>query len=408
MTPELESNPIFDAAHRIDAEGRAEKRLAVTRARMVLRSGPEAAFFLSLLLRLDCRARWDLPTMAVDGKRMFYNPDFTLSLSDEEIKGVLIHEVLHLALQHHTRRGHREPKLFNIAADLALNPIVLDAKFALPKGCLVPGQEPFAELPSGLSAEEYYSMLPEHMEKKGMKADDFFGGGPDPGGCGGVLDASKSEAERLESEREWKQAVAEAAEAAKTRGKLPGALAKFAEDAVRSKRCYREVLRRFVTSFAKADHTWMVPNRRFAHRGLFLPSLRSESLGLLAVNVDTSGSVWNCMDRFAGEIQAIVEPYACELAVSYSDTRIQGEETWSPGDGPFRLKPVGGGGTDHHCVFEWLAAMPDRPACLICLTDGYTSTPASPPDVPVLWVVVGNPRPTVLTWGEIIHMDPEG
>ena len=46
-------------------------------------------------------------TMATDGQVIKYNPDFVLGLPMEEIKGVLIHEALHVVWGHHLRRGDR-------------------------------------------------------------------------------------------------------------------------------------------------------------------------------------------------------------------------------------------------------------------------------------------------------------
>jgi hypothetical protein len=62
---------------------------------------------------------------ADDGSRIVYNSAFVSELKPAELEGVLAHEVLHCALGHHCRRGEREPGLWNEAADLAINPIVL-------------------------------------------------------------------------------------------------------------------------------------------------------------------------------------------------------------------------------------------------------------------------------------------
>ncbi len=182
------------------------------------------------------------------------------------------------------------------------------------------------------------------------------------------------------------------------------------KEAGRSPVDWREVLRRFVTRPAKTDISWARPNRRFLHRGIYLPGVTGESLGRLAINVDFSGSVCQkTLDMFGSALHAILEPYECVLSLSCSDTKIQHEQEWSPGDGPIKLRSVGGGGTNHHCVFEWLDTLPEEPACLVCLTDGYTSIPTSPPAVAVLWAIAGrskshDPRRN-LPWGEILHID---
>ena len=77
-----------------------------------------------------------LGTMATDGKSIAYDPQFVLSLSDPELRGVIAHEVSHVAQLHHTRRGNRNPERWNQAADHAINPNLLAGGFKLPAGGL--------------------------------------------------------------------------------------------------------------------------------------------------------------------------------------------------------------------------------------------------------------------------------
>src|SRR5215472_18639611 len=83
-------------------------------------------FFGSLLFRLKGRSSCSIVTMATDGVSLFYNPEFVERLNAAELAGVLAHEVMHPALQHHTRRGDRNQKRWNIACDYAINPLLLD------------------------------------------------------------------------------------------------------------------------------------------------------------------------------------------------------------------------------------------------------------------------------------------
>jgi predicted metal-dependent peptidase len=62
-------------------------------------------FFGTLLFRLGGRPSSSIATMATDGVSLFYNPEFVDTLNAAELAGVLAHEVMHPALQHHTRRG---------------------------------------------------------------------------------------------------------------------------------------------------------------------------------------------------------------------------------------------------------------------------------------------------------------
>jgi predicted metal-dependent peptidase len=83
----------------------AIERITKQRAQLIL-SQP---FFGTLALRLRPVERHDIQTMAVDGKHLFYNPAFVDSFTDEELRGVIAHEVMHCVHHHMTRRGSRDP-----------------------------------------------------------------------------------------------------------------------------------------------------------------------------------------------------------------------------------------------------------------------------------------------------------
>lgn len=397
-----------EAAHRQHAEEKAAAVISAARSRLVLSKDACSAFFAALALRLEAQPAWDLPTLATDGERLLFNPDYALSLSEREVVGVVAHEVLHCALGHHARRGLREPLRWNIACDLAVNPVLLGAGFALPPGRLLPGEGEFVGWPSGLSAEEYYARLPDNGEQSSDESGEGDspgsseeGGsgisrGDDPGACGSVQDAGDgSAAVQQASEARWQVAVAQAARIAKTRGKgdVPAGLACAIDEILQPRVPWREVLREFLIRMARNDYRWNRPNRRFVARGLYLPSLAGESLGEVVVAVDTSGSINQAeLDRFAAEMQGILDAYDVHLTVLYHDTDVSKIVEWSPSDGPITLNAHGGGGTSHRCVFEWLEEHGIDPNCVICLTDLYTAFPAASPSYPVLWAVIGDCR----------------
>jgi predicted metal-dependent peptidase len=92
-------------------------------------------FFGTLLFRLGAQARNSIATMATDGVSLYFNPEFVDSLSSAELIGVLAHETMHPALQHHTRRSGRKPKRWNMACDYAINPLLVDAASRCRRTC---------------------------------------------------------------------------------------------------------------------------------------------------------------------------------------------------------------------------------------------------------------------------------
>lgn len=83
-------------------------------------------FFAQLLSNLNIygSSKIDPPTMCTNGFNIVYHPDFVLKQSDAAIRFVLCHEVLHCVGDHMSRRGNRNPLLWNYAADYAINPIL--------------------------------------------------------------------------------------------------------------------------------------------------------------------------------------------------------------------------------------------------------------------------------------------
>lgn len=370
------------------------ERITKARAALVL-SQP---FFASLALRLGVVEDLDCRTMATDGRSLFYDPAFVEALPFDQLVGVLAHETLHLACAHHARRGERDPGLWNRAADLAINPVVLSAGLALPEGALV---EPrFADM----SAEAIYAALAREGGA-GSGRD----GLADPGGCGAVLDATDedggtaSPADLSAAEQEWKVATFQAAQAAKAQGRLPAALARLVEELKKPKLDWRDLLRRFVQAASRSDYRWTPPNRRFVASGLYLPSLVPDGLGEIAVVVDTSGSISEDeLAAFAAEINGIVEDSAPErVHVIYCDAEVQRADEIEIDAFPLRLEAIGGGGTDFRPPFAWLERHGIAPSCLVYLSDLYGPFPETEPAYPVLWV---STSPQTAPWGETIRL----
>jgi len=124
-----------------------ERKLTRARTQILLNQ----PFFGALSLRLRLVPA-DVLTMSTDGRRILYSSKFVEALKPAELEA---HEVLHCALGHHCRRGKRDPQLWNEAADLAINPVLLKNSFTLPSGALI--DSAFEDL----SAEEIYARLSE-------------------------------------------------------------------------------------------------------------------------------------------------------------------------------------------------------------------------------------------------------
>lgn len=80
-------------------------------------------FFGVLLGMLDFYEDNSVGTMGTDGSRLVYSKTFTQELSEEELRWVLLHELMHIAYLHcgNTRMLDRDPRKWNYACDYVIN-----------------------------------------------------------------------------------------------------------------------------------------------------------------------------------------------------------------------------------------------------------------------------------------------
>lgn len=348
------------------------------------------------LLEVDATDDPAITTMATDGKHLWYDSKFVLSLSKAEMVFVLAHEVMHNALEHHIRRQHRNPGLWNVACDFAINLELVKAEVGkMPKVGLI--DEQF----DGMSAEEIYRLLQNEIDQNGYT---MAGGvriepepGPDLGGCGGTKDACTPGDEaainhaRAELQAQVRGAAMSAAGA--QAGSLPGSIQRLIDRLLQPKVDWRAVLRRFIDGVATRDYSWAAPNRRLIPHRIITPSLVSDSISHLVVAVDTSGSINDeILNAFAAEISGAFGDGAVDrMSVIYADAKVQHAEEFEAGD-ELALHPKGGGGTAFSDTFKFIRDRYQTGVACIYLTDLFVSDFGDEPEMPVLWAVHGRTK----------------
>src|SRR4051812_48899733 len=95
----------------------------------------EQPFYGSLLMNLGDVITSRIPTAATNGKEIMWNPDFVDTMTDEELRFILLHETLHCAHQHLWRLPIDERG--NIAGDHEINLTLQDVpEIKMPEGGL--------------------------------------------------------------------------------------------------------------------------------------------------------------------------------------------------------------------------------------------------------------------------------
>ena len=78
----------------------------------------EDPFYGYLLLRMEMIQDPLQPTAVTNGAYIKYGPKFIRAQTLSQVKGLLKHEVMHVAHMHHLRRQRREPAKWNMAGML--------------------------------------------------------------------------------------------------------------------------------------------------------------------------------------------------------------------------------------------------------------------------------------------------
>ncbi len=354
-------------------------------------------FFASILLRYPLKAREDIKTLAVSNRGViYYNPKFVESLSVPQAVFGLCHEVMHVVCQHATRLHGRKQRVWNIAGDAVINDTLKAARIGEPIENIVdmPGSK-------DRTTDAVYDDLlkQEPPPPDNPKPGDNDGSGGNQGGSGddrndGIGDdiieegGPLTESEARELEAEAKVCIAQAQQAAKSRGRMPGALAAFVNTILDSRVPWFDILERHMVAFTKGDYSWSRPNRRYVSAGIYLPSVgRIPRMGEVVIVGDISGSVSQPeLAHFGGHIARIIEQCVPEkVHMLYVDTRVQRHDTFGPDD-EVKIDFYSGGGTHMPAAFDYCAKEGIVPEVMVFLTDGETDY-GQPPGYPVIWCI---------------------
>ena len=356
-------------------------------------------------------------TMATDGTHIFWCDKFVNKCDESELKFTLIHEALHCTWAHHLRREKRDPKLWNVACDYAINGELSRtgeiSYWKMPEGALYKTEyvgktadEIYAELEQKQKAEKQNGGSSDPSQdgdqddsqgganqggdqdgdqddsSNGKKEGDDLGnsnqGRPsDFGTAGGVWDAvndkgkplTKSENIDAQTELKNKVRVSESVDRAcgkgegenVFRGRLDGLDVEIAN--------YLEKIQDWLVSVFPNETTWNRPHRNHIWRdttyrsGNYLPSRKPSAMGgTLAIGIDVSGSTSAYLKGFGAQVQGLIEQCNIEkVKVCWCATRVyknEKDEWWDEFDiasgEQLDLKARGGGGTELTPIFNLL------------------------------------------------------
>jgi len=170
-------------------------RLVAARTRMLCLNG----FFGLLLMHAGFALDEKIETAATDGSKIYFCPEFMDDLSDSELDFVLLHEIMHIVLDHCRRGINYNPELFNIACDVVVNSNILYSyggekrKITLKKYGESMHLAPDNKEGYNYTAEQVYEMLMKQISKqKGGKSASGNNPGENENGSGQDSDSNRS------------------------------------------------------------------------------------------------------------------------------------------------------------------------------------------------------------------------
>jgi predicted metal-dependent peptidase len=364
----------------------AEQR--VQRAHVALMNDPKYCLFSGVFMIGKTEVVEDVPTACTNGRDVKYGRKFVDKLTEQELRGLILHENKHKAFRHMEiwkELWKENPRLANMACDYVINLMIYDAdkegKFVkLPEGgCL-------AERFRGMDANTVYKILKQENQSN-ESGDGESGGGLDDHDWESSDSMTTEEKEALAKDID--QALRQGAILA---GKMNGNVPREVTDALTPRVDWREAMREFVKSVCadRDESTWRRPARRWIGQDVYMPSSISTAVGRIVVAVDTSGSIdGEQIAQFLGELKSICDAVKPEgIDLFYWDTVVCQHEKYERQDFDRLLgstKPRGGGGTSPTCIIDYIKAKNMKPECCVILTDGYVGSWGESWPCPVLW-----------------------
>ena len=331
---------------------------------------------------------WDntISTACTNGVFMAWNPKFFESLDRDTKVTVLAHEAWHIAFQHMSRRGTRDPYIWNVAADYVINGMLKAAGYYM-DGFPFLLDDQFI----GMTTEQVYDILVQNaIHIPNPQDGDFMEPGQGSPEMQGGMTAGQIQKKAFGNVHN----AATASKMSKSAGDLPGEVQMMINEFLKPKLPWQAILINFFDALSSIEYSYKVPNKR--HSDIMLPGKRGmQGLSLIHYYLDVSGSISDKeIKRFNSEVKYIKETYNPEMLVLITfDTKIQNIYYFSEEDTFEKIVVKGRGGTKLNEV--WEHAKKHQPDAMVVFTDLGVAFPEKPPGMPLIWICSNNPNKKV-------------
>lgn len=365
-------------------------------------------FYGLLLLNLNKEWSDKVPTAGVglDGinYKLYINPEFWTTLTEDQKKGLLQHELMHIAFFHITEYKHlRNHELANISQDIEINQKI-QADWLPPEGCTL---DKFADY--GLLPDEGTNIYYDKLSKESQK-------GTGNGAGQSLLDAIQeaidngtmktqgqgknnmnvpqhdwddfenlTDTEQKLVDKQLEVMLSEVVDQVqKMRGTVPANVLQRLEALKKiepPKFNWRAYLRRYIGNSAK--NSIRKTKRKQSKRFELDFGIKIQEHSHILIAIDSSASVSD--DEIYEFMNEIHHMYKCghDFTLVFADTQMQDPIKYRPSL-PIEIKKRGG--TDFNPVVDYYLQYRKKYTTLIYLTDGEAPAPQAPVKN-ILWVL---------------------
>lgn len=303
-------------------------------------------------------------------------PGFASFPLDQRL-GILKHEMLHILYNHIGRREDRDHNGFNISSDCAINQQI--ERQHLPEWVILPDQFPGKSVPSNLTAEQYYELLPKEYK-------DGSGGGGDGGNGNGRGQGKGTTNGQLGDHGKWAESEGDKelqddiaknmiersiSNTQKARGNLPSQVSDWLALVTRKREVnWKNVLRSIVgNKRVGSKRTLLRRDRRLPNFEWIKGRTKDRKFDLLLVS-DVSGSVSDtALTALWGEVRHICDVTNTPVHLIQVDTRPCKPEQLKKNTRTIERKACGG--TILHPALEMAEKHKLEYQAIVVTTDAY-------------------------------------
>lgn len=362
----------------------------------------ENPFFGLLLMYLKYIAIPGMEQISTNGECIFFSPDLMKKYSQNELKCLLCHQVLHIIMGDIKRPYEYKGDECHYLRDIEVNKKL--------KECGVGNNYVYVRSIQFEESEyEDYNIFEKPKRKVMVDTDEFWGLETDFIDNGIlILDVSEDISTKNNIVSICNQIIKNP-RVYRTLN-IPKNIIRDWKKEKQGRLNWKKMLNDFIQE-ETFDYSFCPPDRRFAETDFLFPDFNEKDFYVkkLLFMVDTSGSISEeDLNEVYAELRSITQQFHGKIEgnIGFFDAEVIPPKPFKNIKELNNVYPVGGGGTSFNVIFNYIKnnMLDDLPNCIIIFTDGYAPFPnkSETMNIPILWLI--NNHEITPPWGKVVRM----